>query len=138
MKFIRKLPSDEICIEMIKSGMTVPEILKKCGVKGTSNNTLNNLADRHHLKINKKKRSENKVYKYKQIDKARSEYEDIAEDNQYHLWDIYTKGQTIQLQGHKWTIQSINNGRRKLYHTVNEIGLKETFDCLQLRQGNLL
>jgi len=120
----RLLPDDRTCIKLIKSGLRM-----------TETNTLIKIAQKHNLVINKK---EQKV-RSREIKKGskRQDYEYIKENN-FKVMDTYEVGQTILLNEHKWTIQTVNSGKRRIYHTINEIGQRESFDCLELVKGNLL
>ena len=77
-------------------------------------------------------------YEEKHYSPVRVGYTDRTINNNWSEMDVFEIGQVIELNGQEWTIQSITELRRKLYHCVNEIELKETFDCLDLRKGNLL
>jgi len=69
--------------------------------------------------------------KYNKLDKN-------LNSNMYYKIDNYKLGDIFYLQYHNWTIKQISGDLRKIYHCVNEIDLRGSFDAIQLKEAKLL
>jgi len=127
----KKLPSDEILIELLKKHKTVIKVLKVLDKTYTSCQRLVNLARENDIELDKTYHGFKGNYKGKLV------YEENLASNKYKELDNFTLGQVVHLKGHTWVIEAINKGTRKLYHCYEKLEdrvNRESFDCLQLRR----
>ena len=59
-------------------------------------------------------------------------------NNVYYKIDKYNLGDIFYLQGHNWTIKQISGDLRKIYHCINEMNFRGSFDAIQLKEAKLL
>lgn len=112
----RMLPNDKICLELLRSGKTIEEIVKSVGMKGSSSTYLYELAKLNNIPIERKERIQNPNYIH---------LRNIYKDN-----DNYKKDDKVKVRGKEYIIDSITKGSKNMYNCIDKLGFKNSFHAI--------
>jgi len=102
MAYKRLLPSEEICLKLLKDGNTIKDIYKTVGSRCSTSKYLCDLAKNNGIKIFRKVKEKSTVDKY--VDLV-----------SYYVDNFKVKDQVVN-KGRVFTIDAISPGSKKTYH----------------------
>lgn len=122
-----KFPSEKKLIELLIEFKSVKEVLKCLGKNYKTNAKLSRLAKQNNITLKSRKSYIRCTSDTKEDEKLVNFYKDD--------YEVDTK---FKHEGHIWTIKSIKQDTKKIYHCINELGFRGSFHAIDIKEKALI